>query len=112
MTLLTDFFLYLTGYIIQGIGIDDMFIMTAVWHRTNPNLSASKRLAVTLSEAATAVSITSITDLVFRDFSIIFSKVHLLIHLLIFCFWKKFIYLFKQSSRATSAICLSNKKKQ
>uniref|UniRef100_A0A158Q5K9 SSD domain-containing protein n=1 Tax=Dracunculus medinensis TaxID=318479 RepID=A0A158Q5K9_DRAME len=63
MTLLTDFFLYLTGYIIQGIGIDDMFIMTAVWHRTNPNLSASKRLAVTLSEAATAVSITSITDL-------------------------------------------------
>ncbi|KAI6185612.1 SSD domain-containing protein [Aphelenchoides besseyi] len=50
-------------FIIVCIGIDDAFLMTAAWHRTNPEQSAAKRLAETLSEAAVAISITSITDM-------------------------------------------------
>ncbi|KAI6230752.1 SSD domain-containing protein [Aphelenchoides fujianensis] len=50
-------------FIITCIGIDDAFLMTAAWHRTNPEQSAAKRLAETLSEAAVAISITSITDM-------------------------------------------------
>jgi hypothetical protein len=37
--------------------------MTASWHRTNPQQSSAKRLAETLSEAAVAISITSLTDM-------------------------------------------------
>lgn len=51
-------------FIVTCIGIDDAFLMTAAWHRTNPAQSAAKRLAETLSEAAVAISITSITDMV------------------------------------------------
>lgn len=51
-------------FIVACIGIDDAFLMTAAWHRTNPDQSPSKRLAETLAEAAVAISITSITDMV------------------------------------------------
>uniref|UniRef100_A0A7E4VPD3 SSD domain-containing protein n=1 Tax=Panagrellus redivivus TaxID=6233 RepID=A0A7E4VPD3_PANRE len=50
-------------FIVVCIGIDDAFLMNAAWHRTNPDLSVAKRLAETLSEAAVAISITSITDM-------------------------------------------------
>lgn len=41
-----------------------MFIMVAAWHRTNPELSPARRMAETLQEAAVAITITSITDIV------------------------------------------------
>uniref|UniRef100_A0A1I7T588 SSD domain-containing protein n=1 Tax=Caenorhabditis tropicalis TaxID=1561998 RepID=A0A1I7T588_9PELO len=50
-------------FLILCIGIDDLFIMSAEWHRTNPKHSAEKRIGQTLSEAAVAISITSITDI-------------------------------------------------
>ncbi|CAD5218991.1 unnamed protein product [Bursaphelenchus okinawaensis] len=50
-------------FIVTCIGIDDAFLMTAAWHRTNPEQSPAKRLAETLAEAAVAISITSITDM-------------------------------------------------
>ncbi|CAI2354512.1 unnamed protein product [Caenorhabditis sp. 36 PRJEB53466] len=50
-------------FLILCIGIDDLFIMSAEWHRTNPKHSAEQRIGHTLSEAAVAISITSITDI-------------------------------------------------
>ena len=49
-------------FIILSIGIDDAFLMSAAWHRTNSQLSVPTRLAESLSEAAVAISITSWTD--------------------------------------------------
>ncbi|KAK6049629.1 hypothetical protein COOONC_12866 [Cooperia oncophora] len=46
-----------------GIGIDDLFVMSAEWHRTNPDHSPARRIADTLSEAAVAITITSVTDI-------------------------------------------------
>lgn len=54
----------ISPFIVVCIGIDDAFLMNAAWHRTNPELSAARRLAETLSEAAVAISITSFTDMV------------------------------------------------
>ncbi|EJW74638.1 hypothetical protein WUBG_14456 [Wuchereria bancrofti] len=40
-----------------------MFIMSAAWHRTNVEQSVSHRLSESLAEAAVAISITTITDM-------------------------------------------------
>uniref|UniRef100_A0A914Q2N9 SSD domain-containing protein n=1 Tax=Panagrolaimus davidi TaxID=227884 RepID=A0A914Q2N9_9BILA len=53
----------ISPFIVVCIGIDDAFLMTAAWHRTNPELSPARRLAETLAEAAVAISITSFTDM-------------------------------------------------
>uniref|UniRef100_A0A914HXF1 SSD domain-containing protein n=1 Tax=Globodera rostochiensis TaxID=31243 RepID=A0A914HXF1_GLORO len=50
-------------FIVLCVGIDDAFLMTAAWHRTNPELKTGRRLAETLSEAAVAITITSFTDM-------------------------------------------------
>ncbi|VDN07948.1 unnamed protein product [Thelazia callipaeda] len=51
---------------ITGIGVDDMFIMSAAWHRTSTQHHVSRRLAEMLAEAAVAISITSFTDMLNR----------------------------------------------
>ena len=50
--------------IFPGIGVDDTFVMCSEWHRTNPKHCPKKRVAETLSEAAVAITITSVTDAV------------------------------------------------
>lgn len=50
--------------LLKGIGIDDAFLMSAAWHRTNPELRTARRMAEALAEAAVAISITSFTDMV------------------------------------------------
>ncbi|CAI4223427.1 unnamed protein product [Auanema sp. JU1783] len=50
-------------FLVLCIGIDDLFVMSAEWHRTDQSHSASERVAHTLSEAAVAITITSITDI-------------------------------------------------
>uniref|UniRef100_A0AAF5PS05 SSD domain-containing protein n=3 Tax=Wuchereria bancrofti TaxID=6293 RepID=A0AAF5PS05_WUCBA len=50
-------------FIVFCIGVDDMFIMSAAWHRTNVEQSVSHRLSESLAEAAVAISITTITDM-------------------------------------------------
>uniref|UniRef100_A0A0R3RL93 SSD domain-containing protein n=1 Tax=Elaeophora elaphi TaxID=1147741 RepID=A0A0R3RL93_9BILA len=47
----------------MGIGVDDMFIMSAAWHRSNVEQDALYRLSESLAEAAVAISITTITDM-------------------------------------------------
>lgn len=53
-------------FIIVCVGIDDAFLMSAAWHRTNPDLIVSRRLSESLAEAAVAISITSFTDMVYN----------------------------------------------
>ncbi|XP_034952079.1 patched domain-containing protein 3 [Chelonus insularis] len=51
-------------FLIIGIGIDDTFVMLAAWRRTNILDPVPQRMAVTLSEAAVSITITSVTDII------------------------------------------------
>ena len=45
-----------------GIGVDDTFIMVAAWRRTDHRLTVEDRMGQTFSDAAVAVTITTLTD--------------------------------------------------
>jgi len=49
---------------IQGIGIDDTFVMLAAWRRTPAKLPVAERMGRMMSEAAVSITITSLTDMI------------------------------------------------
>ncbi|CAK9817866.1 Patched domain-containing protein 3 [Anthophora plagiata] len=51
-------------FLMIGIGIDDTFVMLAAWRRTSIMKPVPERMAVTLSEAAVSITITSLTDMI------------------------------------------------
>ncbi|XP_023242223.1 patched domain-containing protein 3-like [Centruroides sculpturatus] len=50
-------------FLLLGIGMDDTFVMLAAWSRTDTAKSVEERLSKTYSEAAVAVTITSLTNI-------------------------------------------------
>lgn len=48
---------------LQGIGIDDTFVMLAGWRRTPAKMPVAERMGHMMSEAAVSITITSLTDL-------------------------------------------------
>ncbi|XP_076180343.1 patched domain-containing protein isoform X2 [Ptiloglossa arizonensis] len=51
-------------FLMIGIGIDDTFVMLAAWRRTSITKPVPERMAMTLSEAAVSITITSLTDMI------------------------------------------------
>ncbi|KAI4871230.1 hypothetical protein NFI96_019758, partial [Prochilodus magdalenae] len=49
-------------FLILGIGVDDMFIMTSCWQKTKVKDQVEERLAETYKEAAVSITITTLTD--------------------------------------------------
>ncbi|CAG0916306.1 unnamed protein product [Notodromas monacha] len=47
---------------VKRVGIDDTFVMLAAWRNTNPALSSEERMGQVFSDAAVAITVTSITD--------------------------------------------------
>ncbi|XP_023212172.1 patched domain-containing protein 3-like [Centruroides sculpturatus] len=52
----------LVPLVVLGVGIDDSFVMLSAFKKTNPEDDIQKRMADTYSEAATSVTITTLTN--------------------------------------------------
>merc|ERR1712012_119090 len=50
-------------FLLLGIGVDDMFVITRAYELTDPGLSVEDRISKTMRTAGTAIFFTSITDL-------------------------------------------------
>ncbi|CAB9506139.1 Pick C1-like protein 1 [Seminavis robusta] len=48
-------------FMIMGVGLDDTFIITGSYFRTNPNHSVERRIETTMNEVGTSITLTSIT---------------------------------------------------
>ncbi|XP_023235014.1 patched domain-containing protein 3-like [Centruroides sculpturatus] len=51
-------------FLLLGIGLDDSFVLLAAWRRTDSNDSVEKRISDAYSEAATSITITSLTNFI------------------------------------------------
>ena len=49
-------------FMIFSIGVDDMFVMSGSWARTDPSQPAQLRMAHMMAHSAVAITITSLTD--------------------------------------------------
>ncbi|XP_051872135.1 patched domain-containing protein 3-like [Pristis pectinata] len=50
-------------FLILGIGVDNMFIMLASWQKTNVDDGIEERMGIAYSDAATSITITTLTDI-------------------------------------------------
>ncbi|EGT51422.1 CBN-PTR-22 protein [Caenorhabditis brenneri] len=53
-----------TLFLVIAIGIDDVFIILAAWHRSDKNLEIPERIALTVQDAGCSMTVTTVTNLV------------------------------------------------
>jgi len=51
-------------FMVMGVGLDDTFIVTGAYFRTDPNLNIEHRIETTMNEVGLSISLTSITTMV------------------------------------------------
>lgn len=49
-------------FLALAIGVDDAYVMLGAWQETDRDESPEKRLSATLREAGSAITVTSVTD--------------------------------------------------